>query len=251
MRLSSIIPAAVLFATSLFANAKPVVPFSPRGCGNAITEQAKALLEQDFQQSLNRSGLASSSAATGYPRTLNVFFHVITANTTTQGGSVTDQQITQQMMVLNEAYRNTGIQFRLQGTNRIENIGYFNTAGPNSRTQKEMKQNLRQGGAADLNVYTVGFTTNPGLLGYATFPANYRTNPKDDGVVLLYSTLPGGSTTNYNLGHTLTHEVGIWDTAWAMSSSDGFSSTDLTRRALRHSGMSASSAPVANIVFGD
>lgn len=70
-----------------------------------------------------------------------------------------------------------------------------------------MKNQLRQGGAADLNVYTVGFTSGSGagLLGYSTFPSSYASAPKDDGVVMLFSSVPGGSTANYNEG-----KVGIY-----------------------------------------
>lgn len=73
-----------------------------------------------------------------------------------------------------------------------------------------MKNALRVGGAGDLNVYTVAFEGEKTLLGYATLPYKYAAEPKNDGVVIQYSTLPGGSCTNFNLGMILTHEIAHW-----------------------------------------
>ena len=90
-----------------------------------------------------------------------------------------------------------------------------------------MKTQLRRGGRADLNVYTVGYDsvtpcvyivltcfrfkdTFAGLLGYATFPQSYAANPSDDGIVILYSSLPTGSTPGYGQGKTAVHETGHW-----------------------------------------
>ena len=57
-----------------------------------------------------------------------------------------------------------------------------------------------------LNVYTVGFTSGTGLgeLGFSSFPYEYVDDPINDGVVMLYSTVPGGSKTNYNFGRVCT-----------------------------------------------
>ena len=110
--------------------------------------------------------------------------------------------IQDQIDVLNEDYAASGLTFTLAATTRTVNSQWFNQVGPDSSLQTTMKKTLRQGGKADLNVYTVGFTTGSGegLLGYSTFPSDYTGNPTDDGVVILYSSLPGGSAAPYDEG---------------------------------------------------
>ncbi len=148
--------------------------------------------------------------------TINVYFHVIHDGA---AGNISDAMITAQMDVLNEAYGgndststadavDTKFTFNRVATTYIDNASWFN-AGPGSAAESDMKSTLRQGGSADLNFYS----TNAGggsLLGWATFPTDYDSYPSDDGVVVLHSSLPGGSAANYDLGDTGTHEVGHW-----------------------------------------
>ena len=136
-----------------------------------------------------------------------VYFHVINKGTGISNGDVTTTMINNQMTVLNNAFSPWGYTFTLVSTDRTTNSTWFNGCYTSS-TESSMKNTLRKGSADDLNIYTC----NPsgGILGWATFPSSYASNPKMDGVVLLYSSLPGGSASPYNLGDTATHEVGHW-----------------------------------------
>ncbi|KAI0751490.1 metalloprotease [Daedaleopsis nitida] len=193
----------LLTASSALAGAA----ITTRSCGTIISSEKLLAHEAHFQANL----VAKPNATTG-PATVNVYWHVISQDSTLQGGNIPDSMIADQIAVMNEDYAPSGLQFVLQGTTRTTNWNWFNQVGPDSSYQTEMKQQLRQGGVTDFNVYTVGFTAAEyyGLLGYSTFPADYASNPSDDGSVILFSSLPGGSTENFNEGKTLTHEAGHW-----------------------------------------
>ena len=146
-------------------------------------------------------------AASAMPATISVYFHVINKGSGTANGDVLDSQLNEQINVLNGAYAALGFTFSRATVDRTTNTTWY-TAGPGSQAEAQMKAALRKGSKSDLNIYT----SNPGggLLGWATFPWNYSSSSTNDGVVILYSSLPGGSAAPYNLGDTATHEVGHW-----------------------------------------
>ncbi|KAJ1311883.1 hypothetical protein OPQ81_010342 [Rhizoctonia solani] len=144
-----------------------------------------------------------------------VHWHVI--QSALKEGHIPISQINNSLNVLNVDYKSSGFSFSLVDSAYITNETWFNWAGPDRSNQgftyqTEMKRALRRGGASTLNIYSTGFTniTTRGLLGYAKLPSDYQLKPVEDGVVLRYSTVPGGLSAPFNLGKTLTHEVGHW-----------------------------------------
>ncbi|MFY2556050.1 zinc metalloprotease [Corallococcus terminator] len=139
--------------------------------------------------------------------TVPTYFHVINKGSGIANGDIPDSQITAQMNVLNAAYANTPFRFVHQGTDRTTNTKWF-ALKDGSANEKAMKKALRKGGKESLNIYTANLSG--GLLGWATFPSSYTSQPLQDGVVMLYSSVPGGTAAPYNEGDTGTHEVGHW-----------------------------------------
>jgi hypothetical protein len=152
------------------------------------------------------SGIAELSTP-GVTSIINVYFHVINKGSGISNGDVPDSQLNDQIVVLNQSYSGSGFTFSVASIDRTTNAAWY-AAGPGSQLEAEMKAALRKGSKMDLNLYTN--SPGGGLLGWATFPWNYSSNPSNDGVVVLYSSLPGGSAVPYNLGDTATHEVGHW-----------------------------------------
>jgi hypothetical protein len=170
-------------------------------------EDTMALLEEEFLHELSLRPESAFESLFTSPTYVNVYFHVINKGSGISNGDIPQSMIDAQMQVLNDAYASTGVRFQLISVDRTTNSTWY-TMGSGSTAEAQAKAALRKGSADDLNVYTA----NPGggLLGWATFPSSYKSAPSKDGVVLLFSSLPGGSAAPYNEGDTGTHEVGHW-----------------------------------------
>lgn len=139
--------------------------------------------------------------------TIPVRFHVINKGSGLANGDIPQSQIDDQIQVLNAAYANTPFVFQLVSVDRTTNATWYKML-PDSKAERQAKAALRQGGPETLNLYSA----NPGLglLGWATFPSSYAGAPSKDGVVIKFSSVPGGNAAPYNEGDTGTHEVGHW-----------------------------------------
>jgi hypothetical protein len=201
--------------------------------GSFVVGGIKYASQQGFIQSGRRCGvtriddesdlsIAAKVAPLATTATINVFFHVIQRDGVagvSGTGFVSSAAISNQIDVLNTAYAgqgpggtgaNTNFRFALAGVDYTVNATWYN-AGPGTAAEANMKSALRIGTADDLNFYT---NSGGGYLGWATFPSNYSRSPSNDGVVCLFTTLPGvnrePNSDPYDEGDTGTHEVGHW-----------------------------------------
>ena len=150
--------------------------------------------------------LGRTKARPGGNVVIPVAFHVIYGERRgVQEGNVSDAMIEAQIAVLNDAFRSHGYEFTLASVDRTLDNRWFGGCwgrGPESAMKEALAIDVRN----TLNIYTC--EPKAGILGYAYLPSSLPEENHLHGVVLLHSSLPGGSAAPYNLGDTGTHEVG-------------------------------------------
>jgi hypothetical protein len=139
----------------------------------------------------------------GSPTVIPIAFHIVRHNDGT--ADVPNSQIQDQLDVLNAAYLDSGFQFTQLSIDRYYNTAW-STQEPGSAEEAAMKNALAVDPETTLNLYLCDLAD--GLLGYATFPWMYPENSSMHGVVILYTSVPGGTAAPFNEGDTATHEIG-------------------------------------------
>jgi hypothetical protein len=193
LRTAVLLASGVLFLT--VANAENSANELPRCATPVLTEEQILEIESQLDQWRAQGNFHSPDAITTIP----VAFHILRSNTGQY--DVTDEVCQAQVDVLNAAFATTNFQFSLLSVDRTNNSTWASGGD-----EAGFKAALAIDPAHTLNFYTGNL--GGGLLGWAVFPWSYAETSFWHGVVCLYSSLPGGSTPNYNEGDTGTHEIG-------------------------------------------
>lgn len=140
--------------------------------------------------------------------TVETYFHVVSSSSSKY---ITQKQLQDQLVYMNDSYGPHGVTFRLAGTDFTTNTNWAAGNG-----EVAMKRQLRKGDYSTLNLYFVDTPKLDGrtALGYCHFPEPGVTTGSTtfikDGCVIDAQTVPGGTAEPYNLGGTAVHEIGHW-----------------------------------------
>ncbi|KAG8903430.1 hypothetical protein FRB99_003325, partial [Tulasnella sp. 403] len=144
----------LLAATSALA-----APKQGRGCGSTPSTEEVAKAESDFKQLLETdhvdvANFTFAELPESYRHTcfeIPVYWHVIRKNKKYSGGDLSKSQIRKQIKVLNEAFEDGNIKFKLKDIDYTTKTEWFNGLGPGNSINTEVKEKLRRGGKKALN----------------------------------------------------------------------------------------------------
>lgn len=222
----------VVLVTALYilqAQCTPVV-IQKRGiCATEDPDPSFLSALDQVQVDETRPDAAGSEARRG-PIEIETWFHIVTSKA--EAGQVTNAMINSQISILQDAYQDASIHYRLQGVTR-----HVNDIWARNDDEIAMKTALRKGSYRTLNVYfQTDLEASPGdtgradqrgalvssdlsssVLGFCTLPdpsvnaTSVRDDYIKDGCNVLAKTMPGGSLDLYNRGGTAIHEIGHWN----------------------------------------
>jgi hypothetical protein len=194
--LNSLVVFGLFLVTGSFAIAAEAGQTVPVRCATPTLSEAEILQLESVMETWRAGGNYTSPEAI---TTIPIAFHILRSNTGQY--DVTDEVCQDQVDVLNAAFATTNFQFTLLSVDRTNNSTWATGSD-----EAGFKAALAVDPAHTLNFYTGNLSG--GLLGWAQFPWSFSETSFWHGVVCLYSSLPGGSTANYNEGDTGTHEIG-------------------------------------------
>jgi len=194
---------ASLACASLFPALGHGQEAAPRTCGTVPPPLEQS---REIGEGLKRLRLANHDKLRAKGKALIlVWAHVI--HDSNDVGRVDKASIERQVEVLNECFGPHGFKFQLAEIDTTKNDEWFRMSY-GSAAERAAKRHLSQSPQTYLNLYTV--QPSDFLLGWAAWPWELEENPKMDGVVIDYRTLPGGERGPYDLGKTAVHECGHW-----------------------------------------
>ena len=176
------------------------VPDARCGTVEPTASEAQAI-QLDLEQKSGGSAIQS-----GVGGIVRVAFHILHNGV---DGNLTDAQIEAQMAELNLDFSggaggyDTGFRFVLASVDRTLNPDWFDMV-QGSNNEKRCKEALAVDPTHTVNIYTARFNA----LGWSTFPWGVAESDVHQGMVVHYGSFPGGYITNFNMGRTVTHEMG-------------------------------------------
>ena len=202
MRFSTLFAAAAMAAPTVFAG-----PTGRPGFGCAAPEPTAEQLEVSAAMAIQEAQMSHEQRRAAQAAVnVEVYFHVVAASTSLADGYITQKMASDQFKVLQDTFAPHGLTFTLKNTTWTVNKSWASDGD-----ELAMKKALRKGSYKTLNIYFLKDAS--GAFGYCYFPTRAAAGSSDfylDGCSILFTTVPGGSATNYNLGYTVTHEVGHW-----------------------------------------
>ncbi|XP_028397800.1 uncharacterized protein LOC114521531 [Dendronephthya gigantea] len=119
-------------------------------------------------------------------------------------GDVSDVLLQTQVDILNGAFENTSLIFKMDSVKRVINdtwtmdcLGYIT----------QFQEILAESTDVKLNLYTC-LLKDPNVLGHSSYPWSHDEDSVYNGVIIHPGTLPGGDISPINEGDNLVHEVG-------------------------------------------